>query len=226
METVFPWRQIRLVGVALQCDALAENPASVAASKNDKLVQLRKTLEEQIREARRSIWGLRDPKLHARDLAGTLRVAGEDATAEQHIGFDFTATGAPRACRAEANDSGWKPQPSSDTRSTTDLRLYRSCIRICVGRACRTALITASRPIRTSWSCHAQTARPAAGSQQKGIDIDSLHLRVEGTAAGPRIDWTPATTLLHHPSARLGLSTTTAADGASKYSAGSRRQPA
>ncbi len=93
-----------LVGVALQCDALAENSASVTPSKNEKLVQLRKTLEEQIREARRSIWGLRDPKLHARDLAGTLRVAGEDATAEQHIGFDFTATGAPRACRADVHD--------------------------------------------------------------------------------------------------------------------------
>lgn len=93
-----------LVGVALQCDAMANDFDSPAAPKKEQFVRLRKNVEEYIREARQSIWDLRSPKLQGCDLGAALRDAGEHATAGQHVGFELTVNGTPHRCCAKVED--------------------------------------------------------------------------------------------------------------------------
>jgi signal transduction histidine kinase/ligand-binding sensor domain-containing protein len=92
-----------LVGVALQFDDMA-NDADAAPFNRDRLVRMRKQVEEYIREARQSIFDLRSPKLAAHDLAAALREAGEQATAEHAVQFEFSLEGTPRRCSAKVEE--------------------------------------------------------------------------------------------------------------------------
>src|SRR6185436_14580906 len=67
-----------LVGVALQCDALASD-VDARSPVRQRFVRLRKDVEEHIREARQAIWDLRSPKLQRTDLPTALAEAGERA---------------------------------------------------------------------------------------------------------------------------------------------------
>jgi signal transduction histidine kinase len=82
-----------LVGMALQCDAIAGGLDDSSHATKDELVRMRKQVEQYIREARQSILDLRSPRLQRQDLASALREAGHQAVAGQHIAFDFTAAG-------------------------------------------------------------------------------------------------------------------------------------
>ena len=87
-----------LVGVALQCDAMAGDLNESAAIKQDQFVRMRKQVEEYIREARQAIWDLRSPKLEQRNLAAALRDATEHAIDGHDIRVEFAmAESAPRA---------------------------------------------------------------------------------------------------------------------------------
>ncbi|MGE3507951.1 MAG: two-component regulator propeller domain-containing protein [Vicinamibacterales bacterium] len=83
-----------LVGIALQCDAMANDTAS--SQQRDRFVRMRKQVEEYIREARQSIWDLRSPQLANRDLVSALREAGERATTGAGVGFSLSVSGHPR----------------------------------------------------------------------------------------------------------------------------------
>jgi len=85
-----------LVGVALQFDAMANEPDGGADGRKERFVRMRKQVEEYIREARQSIWDLRSPKLEDRDLVAALREAGERATSDNGVGFLLTVNGLPR----------------------------------------------------------------------------------------------------------------------------------
>jgi signal transduction histidine kinase/ligand-binding sensor domain-containing protein len=85
-----------LVGVALQFDAMANDPDPSAERQRSRFVRMRKQVEEYIREARQSIWDLRSPKLEGQDLVTALREAGERATSSSGIGFSLTVNGLPR----------------------------------------------------------------------------------------------------------------------------------
>jgi signal transduction histidine kinase len=84
-----------LVGVALQCEALASDvePPSVT---RQRFVRLRKDIEEHIREARQAIWDLRSPKLQQSDLPTVLSDAGHRAVTNQGIRFRLEVTGTER----------------------------------------------------------------------------------------------------------------------------------
>jgi signal transduction histidine kinase/ligand-binding sensor domain-containing protein len=81
-----------LVGVALQCDALASDVDSQSPARQ-RFVRLRKDIEEHIREARQAIYDLRSPKLEHCDLPTALSDAGQRAVASRPIGFRLAVTG-------------------------------------------------------------------------------------------------------------------------------------
>lgn len=93
-----------LVGVALQFDAMANEPESTRDGQKERFVRMRKQVEEYIREARQSIWDLRSPRLQTQDLAAALREAGERATAEAGVGFSLNVSGAPRRLPARVEE--------------------------------------------------------------------------------------------------------------------------
>ena len=84
-----------LVGVALQCDALATD-VDARSPARPRFVRLRKDIEEHIREARQAIWDLRSPKLQRADLPTALADAGERATAGLAIQFSMVILGIAR----------------------------------------------------------------------------------------------------------------------------------
>jgi signal transduction histidine kinase len=87
-----------LVGVALQCDALANDLASLAPSAKEQFYRLRRDVEDHVREARQAIWNLRSPILDRRDLVTALRFVGQQAVAGSDIDFDVVVQGQPRPC--------------------------------------------------------------------------------------------------------------------------------
>ncbi|MBI4263431.1 MAG: ATP-binding protein [Acidobacteria bacterium] len=80
-----------MVGVAVQCDALAN--VADSASVRDDLKRLRRRVEDYIREFRQSIWNLRSPTLEEHDFETALRMTAERVTASTDVALDMTTTG-------------------------------------------------------------------------------------------------------------------------------------
>lgn len=93
-----------LVALALQIDDLSRTVESSSPSIKDRVVRIRRHVEEYIREARHSIWELRSPRLDAQDLVAALREVGERAVADKPIRFDFAVHGVPRLFAREAEE--------------------------------------------------------------------------------------------------------------------------
>ena len=93
-----------LVGIALQFDAMANDPDGNSDSQKERFVRMRKQVEEYIREARQSIWDLRSPKLKSQDLVTALRDAGERATATTAVRFALSVKGTPRRLPARVEE--------------------------------------------------------------------------------------------------------------------------
>ena len=87
-----------LVGVALQLDAVAEEAGSSPQTIKDRLVRMRRHVEDYVREARESIGTLRSRELMPRDFATALKRVGERATVDTGIEFGFTLDGPPIRC--------------------------------------------------------------------------------------------------------------------------------
>lgn len=85
-----------MFGYALQFDALAEAVGASAPHLHERLAGLRHQVEDDIREARQSIWNLRSPMLERQDLPSTLKDVAEHAVASTSVDFDFDVGGAPR----------------------------------------------------------------------------------------------------------------------------------
>ena len=88
-----------LVAVTLQSGAMAKQAeAAGAADLGESLMQMRKDVEDQIREARESIWDLRSSSVEQRGLAAALRDAGERVSKQRSLRIAFAVTGQPRPC--------------------------------------------------------------------------------------------------------------------------------
>jgi len=92
-----------LVGVALQCDALAddiekEGPARV------QFRRLRREVEEHIRDARQVIWNLRSPLKDQNDLVAALQRVGDQAVAGTRTTFDLRVSGDPKPCTDDVRE--------------------------------------------------------------------------------------------------------------------------
>ena len=87
-----------LVGIALQFDAMANDPRFTSSdSQRREFVRMRKRVEDYIREARQSITDLRSPRLETHDLATALREAGEREIDGRAIELSFQQRGTPRS---------------------------------------------------------------------------------------------------------------------------------
>lgn len=93
-----------LFGVAVQCDAMAHQLGEVAPHLQRQFMRVRREVEEDIREARQSIWGLRSPRLEGRTLIDALREIGESTTASSPVSFTCRATGSPRAAAPDVDE--------------------------------------------------------------------------------------------------------------------------
>jgi signal transduction histidine kinase/ligand-binding sensor domain-containing protein len=92
-----------LVGVALQCDALASDVDAQSPARQ-RFVRLRKDIEEHIREARQAIWDLRSPKLERTDLPTALAEALDRTVAGLPIQFSVTLAGIVRPASPRATE--------------------------------------------------------------------------------------------------------------------------
>ncbi len=94
-----------LVGIALQFDALANDPQFTSSeSQRREFVRMRRRVEGYIREARQSIADLRSPRLETQDLATALREAVEREVDGRPIEVSFQASGSPRAYPARLEE--------------------------------------------------------------------------------------------------------------------------
>ena len=85
-----------LAGLALQVDDLSHTMESSPQAARERTVQIRRQVEDSIREARHSIWDLRSPMLVSRDLPRALREAGERVIAGRPVELDVKVSGAAR----------------------------------------------------------------------------------------------------------------------------------
>jgi signal transduction histidine kinase/ligand-binding sensor domain-containing protein len=82
-----------LVGLALQCDAIADELRSASPAMTDKLIRLRRDAQRYIKDARHAIWNLRSSSA-ATDLVEALREFGAQA-AGTAVGFAVVTDGNP-----------------------------------------------------------------------------------------------------------------------------------
>lgn len=87
-----------LFGVALQCDVMGREIGAVAPHLQQQLTRMRHDVEENIRDARHSIWKLRSSRPESHRFTEALREIGERATASTPVAFSFASTGTPRPC--------------------------------------------------------------------------------------------------------------------------------
>ncbi len=93
-----------LFGVALRCDAIAAEAEATSPQIQSHLLDLRRGVEQYVREARQSILGLRSPTLDSLGLADALRTTGERLTAGTQMTFAFEVVGRARRCPAVAEE--------------------------------------------------------------------------------------------------------------------------
>ena len=86
-----------LAALALQLDDLSHSIETPSAALKDRLLRMRKRIEEDVRQARKSIWDLRSPKLENGGLLQAIRDATERTAADWPLQVDFTVKGTPQA---------------------------------------------------------------------------------------------------------------------------------
>jgi signal transduction histidine kinase len=89
-----------LVGLTLQCDALAQDVESAAPDISERLLSVRKQAQRYIKESRQAIWNLRFSARDREPLVGALRGLG-DVAAASHVKFDVALKGAPRELESD-----------------------------------------------------------------------------------------------------------------------------
>jgi signal transduction histidine kinase len=82
-----------MFGYALQVDGLAEAVSSSNPGLGERLARLRLQVEDDIREARQSIWNLRSPRLDAHDLPTNLKDTIDHAVAYAKLELSFEVKG-------------------------------------------------------------------------------------------------------------------------------------
>ena len=84
-----------LAALALQIDDLSHSIEMPSPALKDRLLRIRKRIEEDVRQARKSIWDLRSPKLDTGGLLQAIRDATERTAADWPLQVDFTVKGTP-----------------------------------------------------------------------------------------------------------------------------------
>jgi ligand-binding sensor domain-containing protein/two-component sensor histidine kinase len=87
-----------LAALALQVDDLSHADDLASQSGRNRILRIRRQVEDYIRQARRSILDLRTPTLASRDLPQALREAAERVIAGRPVELDVTVKGTPHPC--------------------------------------------------------------------------------------------------------------------------------
>ena len=90
-----------LAGMALQVDDVSHRIDLAPAVAKERLTRVRWQVEDHIRRARHSIWGLRSPILESNDMSRALRRAAEEAVAGRSVELTVSAKGVPPARHAD-----------------------------------------------------------------------------------------------------------------------------
>ena len=93
-----------LAALALQVDDLSHHLDAPTPDGKSRVLNIRRQVEEYIRQARKSIWDLRSPILEARDLPHALRQTAELAIAGRPVELDVTVSGTPRGDSAKLDE--------------------------------------------------------------------------------------------------------------------------
>jgi signal transduction histidine kinase/ligand-binding sensor domain-containing protein len=92
-----------LVGVALQCEALADEIGHDSPAR-DQFRRLRREVQDHIRDARQVIWNLRSPIVDENDLVARLQRVGNQAVAGTPISFTLHVDGAQKPCTDDVRE--------------------------------------------------------------------------------------------------------------------------
>jgi sugar lactone lactonase YvrE len=87
-----------LAALALQVDDLSHGLDAPAPTLKERILRLRHRVEDQIREARQSIWDLRSPVLESKPFPEVLRDAARRAIGGRPVSLEFTVRGTPQPC--------------------------------------------------------------------------------------------------------------------------------
>lgn len=90
-----------MAGVAMQVHAVSESLDASQTQARAALNRARDALEHYMREARRSIWELREPALESLDLAAALDALGKRLTAGTAVRFTRRVRGVPKPCAVQ-----------------------------------------------------------------------------------------------------------------------------
>jgi signal transduction histidine kinase/ligand-binding sensor domain-containing protein len=90
-----------LVGVALQLDVLS-GADTVSDEARAALIRSRREVEDNIRNARQTIWNLRSPRLQHTDIAALVNEAGQRITSGTTARFGMSVQGAAKRLSADA----------------------------------------------------------------------------------------------------------------------------
>jgi ligand-binding sensor domain-containing protein/signal transduction histidine kinase len=91
-----------LAGLALQLDDLSHGLVSAPPTLRERVLHMRRRVEDAIREARQSIWDLRSPE--SRPLPEALRDVGQRVIDGRPIALDMMVTGTPQRCSSSAQE--------------------------------------------------------------------------------------------------------------------------
>jgi signal transduction histidine kinase len=92
-----------LLGVALRSGTVA-GQLPLSDPSRAQLNQMRKEVEEQIREVRETIWNLRSPTLERRGLSGAIEDAGNRIAKQMAARFTFRIVGRPQPCASAVEE--------------------------------------------------------------------------------------------------------------------------
>jgi len=93
-----------LAALALQVDDLSHTDDLSSQSGRNRILRIRRQVEDYIRQARRSILDLRTPTLASRDLPQALREAAERVIAGRPVELDVTVKGTPHTYAASVEE--------------------------------------------------------------------------------------------------------------------------
>ncbi|HEX5108761.1 MAG TPA: two-component regulator propeller domain-containing protein [Vicinamibacterales bacterium] len=91
-----------LAGLALQLDDLSHGLVSAPPTLRERVLHMRRRVEDAIRDARQSIWDLRSPE--SRPLPEALRDVGQRVIDGRPIALDMLVTGTPQRCSSRAQE--------------------------------------------------------------------------------------------------------------------------
>ena len=182
-----------MAGVALQVHAVSESLDDSQPQTRAALNRARDALEHYMREARRSIWDLRNPSMESLELPAALDTLGERLTAGTPALFTLRVRGVPRRCapqlkhqllRVSGEAISNAVQHARPNEIAVELSYDNDSVSVCVrddGRGFDTEQVE-REPVR-HWGLAGMRERAAQlGAALELVSVPSRGTRVEITA--------------------------------------------